>query len=81
MVMVQKGFITDIDKALANLIWNDIKTESTAKNALSSQDQISFSSPKANQGTRKLSIFLYSITEEMTARETCLLPPMFLRKT
>ncbi len=68
MLMVQKGFITDTDKALANLIWNNIETESTAKNMISSEDQISFSSPKSNQGTRKLSIFLYSITEEMTSR-------------
>lgn len=68
MFMVQKGFIMDADRALSNLIWNDIKTESTAKNKISSQDQISFSSPKANPGTRKLSIFLYSITEEIAAR-------------
>jgi len=68
MLMVQKGFITVTDNALANLIWNDLKTESTAKNLISSQDQISFSSPKSKQGTRKLSIFLYSITKEMITR-------------
>jgi Pvc16 N-terminal domain len=68
MIMVQKGFITDADNALANLIWNGIKTESTSKNIISNQDQISFSSPTSKQGTRKLSIFLYSITEEMTTR-------------
>jgi Pvc16 N-terminal domain len=68
MLMVQKGFITDADNALANFVWNNIKTESTVKNIISSQDQISFSYPKSNQGTRKLSIFLYSITEEMTSK-------------
>ena len=65
--MVQKGFITNADMALANFIWNSLKTESTAKNIISSQDQISFSSPKTNQGTRKLSIFLYRLTEETAA--------------
>ena len=45
--MGQKAFISDIDKALANLIWNGIENESAAKNTISSQEQISFSSPKA----------------------------------
>ena len=68
--MSQKAFISDADKALANLIWNGIENESAAKNIISSQEQISFSSPKATgtKGTRKLSIFLYNITEETAAR-------------
>ncbi|MGD0996466.1 MAG: DUF4255 domain-containing protein [Candidatus Bathyarchaeia archaeon] len=67
--MSQKAFISDIDMALANLIWNGIENESSVKNIISSREQISFSSPKATgtQGTRKLSIFLYNLTEE-TAR-------------
>ncbi len=66
--MVQKDFITVADRALANLIWNKIKTESTTKNIILSQDQISFSSPKDNQETRKVSIFLYKIAEETAVR-------------
>jgi uncharacterized protein DUF4255 len=64
--MSQKSFISDADMALASLIWNGIKKGSAAKNIVSSQDQISFSSPKSTSthGNRKLSIFLYTITEE-----------------
>ncbi|HUK85231.1 MAG TPA: Pvc16 family protein [Candidatus Acidoferrum sp.] len=62
--MVQKDFITVADRALANYIWNKIKTASTTKNIILSQEQISFSSPKDNQETRKISIFLYKIVEE-----------------
>jgi hypothetical protein len=68
--MGQKSFISDADKALSTFIWNSLKNELPTKNLISRQEQISFSSPKTadNQGTRKLSIFLYSITEETTAR-------------
>ena len=68
--MGQKAFISDADLALANFIWNSIKNEPAAKNIVSSQEQISFSSPKATSahGNRKLSIFLYNITEETAKR-------------
>jgi len=67
--MSQKAFISDVNMALANLIWNGIENEPAAKNIISSREQISFCSPKATdtQGTRKLSIFLYNITEEKAA--------------
>ncbi len=70
MFMSQKAFISDVDTALANLIWNGIENEPALKNVISSQGQISFCSPKAagTKGTRKLSIFLYNITEEQAAR-------------
>ncbi len=70
--MVQKAFISDSDRALADLIWNSIKNEPATKNVVSSQEQISFSSPKATgtRGTRKLSIFLYNITEEKASGNT-----------
>jgi hypothetical protein len=61
--MGQKSFISDADTALASLIWNGIKNESQTKSMISSQDQISFSSPKAVQKTRKISNFLYNINE------------------
>ena len=68
--MGQKTFISDADMALASLIWNGIKNGSAAKNIVSSQEQISFSSPKSTStnGNRKLSIFLYNITEETAKR-------------
>ena len=64
--MSQKAFISDVNAALANLIWNGIENESSVKNIISNREQISFSSPKATgtRETRKLSIFLYNITEE-----------------
>ena len=64
--MGQNSFISDADSALANLIWSCIENEPAARNLISSKEQIWFSSPKASdpKGTRKLSIFLYSITEE-----------------
>ncbi len=67
--MGQKAFISDADTALANLIWNCIENDSALKKAISSQEQISFSSPKTAdlQGTRKLCIFLYNITLEAAA--------------
>ena len=72
--MSQKAFISEADAALANVIWNGIKEEFEAKNIVSSQEQISFSSPKAagTHGTRKLSIFLYNITHETSSRNVAL---------
>jgi len=70
--MTPKPFISDADATLANLIWSGIENESAAKTIISSREQILFCSPKAavRQGTRKLSIFLYNITEEKAARNT-----------
>jgi len=66
--MSQKDFITDADTALANLVWDALQKVSVAKNIAISQEQVLFSSPKSADKTRKLSIFLYNITEEKTAR-------------
>jgi hypothetical protein len=73
--MSQKAFISDVNKALANLIWNGIENDPAAKNIISSREQISFCSPKATdtQGNRKLSIFLYNIISEEKAAEN--MPP------
>ncbi|MGA2683116.1 MAG: DUF4255 domain-containing protein [Candidatus Bathyarchaeia archaeon] len=72
--MCQKAFISDADSALANLVWRGIENESGAKSIISSQEQISFSSPKAAgaHGSRKLLIFLYNITEEPAMRNIAL---------
>ena len=45
--MSQKGFISDADAALADLIWKAIENESAAKDIISSKELISFSPPKA----------------------------------
>ena len=64
--MDQNSFISDADAALANLIWGCIEHEPSARSLISSKEQIWFSSPKAPdvEGNRRLSIFLYGITEE-----------------
>ena len=70
MLMDQKSFISNVDSALADFIWGCIENDSVAKSLVSSQELISFSSPKTanNQGKRKLSIFLYNITEEAASK-------------
>jgi len=64
--MGQNSFISDADAAIASLIWRGIENEPSARKLISSKEQIWFSSPKASdaKGARKLSVFLYSITEE-----------------
>jgi hypothetical protein len=76
--MIQNTFISDADLALANLIWKSLADESAAKNIISSQEQISFSSPKTvgTHETRKLSIFLYSITTQPTFALHYLVTPL-----
>jgi hypothetical protein len=64
--MCQKANIFNADSALANLIWKGIENEPAAKNIISNQEQICFSSPKITDRTRKLSVFLYNITIEPT---------------
>jgi len=68
--MDQAAFILNADVALANFISHGIEKEFAGKNIVTSMQQISFSSPKTIDtiGTRKLSIFLYDVTEETTAR-------------
>ena len=72
MSMDQKGFMSRVDTALTNLIWGGLENDSAASKMVSTQEQISFSSPKAanTRGNRKLSIFLYSITPEAVAANT-----------
>ena len=70
--MDQKGFISRIDTALADLIWASIKNDSSLATIVSSQEQISFSSPKtaSARGNKKLSIFLYNMTQEAKAKNS-----------
>jgi len=72
--MDQKDFVLNADSVLVTTIWNGLMSDLSEKHLLSSREQISFSSPKFNeiQGTVKLSIFLYNITEEQVSRN---MPP------
>jgi hypothetical protein len=70
--MTQKAFISDADAALASLVWSCVENDSALKKAIASREQIAFSTPRIVdfQGTKKLSIFLYSITQEATPPNT-----------
>lgn len=72
MVMDQKGFISHIDTALANIIWECIENDFATTAIISTREQISFSSPKTSNSreNKKLTIFLYNITEETVAGNT-----------
>ena len=63
------AFILTVDKALANLIWNGVKDDPKTQALVSSEKQISFASPKTCEaGSKKLSVFLYSILEDAANR-------------
>ena len=63
------AFILTVDKALANLIWNGVKDDPKTQALVSSEKQISFASPKTGEaGSKKLSVFLYSILEDTANR-------------
>ncbi|MCW4017965.1 MAG: DUF4255 domain-containing protein [Candidatus Bathyarchaeota archaeon] len=68
--MGDSAFVLNVDKALASLIWNTIKDCAEVKGLVSSEKQISFASPKKCEAdnSKKLSVFLYSITENASAR-------------
>jgi hypothetical protein len=70
--MDQKDLISHVDTALANLIWECIENDSATTATVSTREQISFSSPKTaiSRGNKKLTIFLYNITEETVAGNT-----------
>jgi hypothetical protein len=64
------SFILNVDKALASLIWNGVKDDPKVQALVSNEKQISLTSPKTSQaaGSKKLSIFLYSILEDTATR-------------
>ena len=63
------AFILNVDKALANLIWNGVKDDPKTQALVTSEKQISFASPKTCEaGSKKLSVFLYSILEDAANR-------------
>ena len=63
------AFILNVDKALANLIWNGVKDDPKTQAMVSSEKQISFAAPKTGEaGSKKLAVFLYSIVEDAAMR-------------
>jgi hypothetical protein len=74
MTMDQRGFISLVDTALEDVIFRCIKDDFAATAMVSSQELITFSSPKtvSTQENKKLSIFLYNITKRTTERN---IPP------
>ena len=63
------SFILNVDKALLSLIWNGLKEDPKTQVLISNEKQISFTSPKTGEaGSKKLSIFLYSIVEDTASR-------------
>lgn len=54
--------ISDANEALANFIWGIVE-DSSAKNLISSREQIVFSAPKPGKaGTKKISVFMFNTT-------------------
>jgi hypothetical protein len=49
IMMSDYSFIQNADKALADIVWNSIKQEPKVTEIVSSEEQISFSSPKTSE--------------------------------
>jgi len=79
--------ISDVGKTLIKLLWDNIKDDGTANSIIGSENQITLSSPEEIESDKKLSLFLYQVTEnaylkneEMPSLNTTKLkyPPLFL---
>jgi hypothetical protein len=81
--------ISNVGKTLVSLLWNSIKEDPQVNSIITNEDQISFSSPKEieSEGSKKLSLFLYHITQfsemrnqEMPIKDSNTLgrPPLYL---
>jgi hypothetical protein len=55
--------ISDVGKTLIKLLWDNIKDDGTANSIIGSEDQISLSSPEEIEQDKKLSLFLYQVSE------------------
>jgi hypothetical protein len=65
--------ISNVGKTLIDLLWNSIKDDTTVNTIITSDKQISLSSPKEtadSNAAEKLSLFLYRITEFSTMKNT-----------
>ncbi len=66
--MRDQNFIREADGALQNQIWNALKGDPASQTIIASIDHITFSPPKPAQKASKVSVFLYRVTEETSAR-------------
>jgi len=60
--------ISNVNKTLVSLLWNSIKDDSQVNSIVTSEDEISLSSPKGIPQDKKLSLFLYQISEFSSMR-------------
>lgn len=69
--MTDKQNLLDVSKALAAQLWNALKDDLAINTIVTSEDQITFSSPKtALAAKKKLAIYLYSITPDQPQKNT-----------
>lgn len=65
--MTNSQTLLDVSKALAAQLWNALKDDPQTNTAVTSQDQIMFSSPKtASAAKKKVAICLHSITPDQS---------------
>jgi hypothetical protein len=60
--------IAEVGATLEKLLWYNIKDDATARSIVKSEDQITLSSPEEAESNKKLSLFLYQITENAYLR-------------
>ncbi len=57
--------IADVGETLKKLLWEYLKEDNITRSILASEDQITFSSPDDIEPDKKLSLFLYQVTENV----------------
>lgn len=55
--------IADVGKTLKKLLWDHLKEDNIIRSMIASEDQITLSSPEDIEPDKKLSLFLYQVTE------------------
>jgi len=87
MKMAGYSAVRDVGKTISSLIWNNIKNDNQIAPIISSENQIVLSSPEEMTPDKKLSLFLYQITEDSYQKnqriqadgpEELEYPPMYL---
>ncbi|MCW4006955.1 MAG: DUF4255 domain-containing protein [Candidatus Bathyarchaeota archaeon] len=68
--MSDYAFVVDMDRALTDFIWEQLKNDAAAKSVITSKTQIAVTSPKDAPASKKLLLFLYSITPQATPKNT-----------
>lgn len=55
--------LADVGETLKKLLWEGIRADPIARSILESEEQITFSSPEEVEADKRLSLFLYHVTE------------------